>query len=288
MKRVLITGKNSYIGDSVKKWLEKCSQDYIVDVVDMIGNDWKKEDFSKYDCVYHVAGIAHRKDAPEELYEKVNYKLALEVAERVKESNVSQFILMSSGAVYAQNDRKHREIRVNEKSNMNPSTMYGLSKKKADLEIEKILSGSSTKFVILRPPMVYGPNAKGNYNSLSKLAKITIVFPNIRNARSMIYIDNLCEFVRLIINEESEGVYLPQNKEYVNTTKLVNEIARCNGRKITTTRFFNLGIYLMGKLMNPINKVFGTYVYETEEYFSGRYQLVDFEESIRLTEEGLL
>ena len=61
MKRILITGADSYIGTSVEKWLKRSefSGMYQVDTVDMRGEGWKQKDFSGYDTVFHVAGIAH-------------------------------------------------------------------------------------------------------------------------------------------------------------------------------------------------------------------------------------
>ena len=70
-----------------------------INELDMLGENWKKFDFSGYDSVYHVAGIAHRNDAPDELYEKVNHILAVEVAKKASDAGVKQFVFMSSGAV---------------------------------------------------------------------------------------------------------------------------------------------------------------------------------------------
>ena len=60
MKRILITGAGSYIGTSFEKYMAQFGNEYVVDTVDMIGDSWKSKDFSGYDCVFHVAGIAHR------------------------------------------------------------------------------------------------------------------------------------------------------------------------------------------------------------------------------------
>lgn len=86
MKRVLITGKDSYIGNSLEKWLEKYPDNYKVDTVDMKDGSWKKKDFSEYDVVFHVAGIAHVSADPnlEALYYRVNRDLAIDTAEKCK------------------------------------------------------------------------------------------------------------------------------------------------------------------------------------------------------------
>lgn len=287
MKKILITGKNSYIGNSLKKWLEKWPALYTVSVVDMLNNDWNQCDFSEYDCVYHVAGIAHKKNVSDEMYDKVNHILAVDVARKAIESGVSQFILMSSGAVYSQNDKKHKEIKVDESSELNPSTSYGISKMKAEKDILVLSKLSKTKIAILRPPMVYGYGAKGNYNSLVKIATKLSFFPKIENTRSMIYIDNLCEFIRLVIDNECDGVYLPQNGEYVCTYKMVKLISEIHGKQMFLTKIMNLGIHILGILSDKVNKAFGSYIYlkrNGKDYFDGSYQIVDFETSIKRSE----
>src|SRR5699024_5691053 len=120
---------------------------------------------------------------------------------------------------------------ITKDTSCNPKTAYGKSK----LEAENLLlelQDEKFNISIVRPPMVYGPNTVGNYVSLSKLAKITPVFPNIDNQRSMIYIDNLSEFIRLLIKNSQKGILFPQNEEYVSTIDLVKEISSNHGKKI--------------------------------------------------------
>lgn len=283
MKRVLITGKESYIGTKVRDWLESYPDKYVVEELDMIGAAWKDFDFTGFDSVYHVAGIAHRKDVPDSLYEQVNHQLAVEVAEKAEKAGVRQFIFMSSGAVYSQNDRNHKVLIVDEDTLFEPSTAYGMSKMKAEQDINR--KGFKMQVSILRPPMVYGPGAKGNYNFLKKIALKSPFFPKIDNVRSMIYIDNLCEFVRLLIDSGEGGVFLPQNKEYVNTSEMVKEIAVSHKKRILLVPGFGWCISIMGHLLDPVNKAFGSYYYRNKkQYFNGKYQIVSLKESIRLTE----
>ena len=284
MKKVLITGKGSYIGGKVEEWLKKYPDQFEVDVLDMIGESWKKYDFHGYDSIYHVAGIAHRKDVPDELYESVNHILAVEVARKAEEAGVKQFIFMSSGAVYTQNDKKHKSVIVGMDSKLEPSTSYGKSKLKAEKDLLDL--NTKMKIVIIRPPMVYGPGAKGNYNTLSKFARITPIVPRINNHRSMIYIDNLAEFVKLLILNESEGIFIPQNREYINTCDLIDRIACVHDRKILFIDGFGWFVNLLGVLNDGVNKASGSYIYMHPEieYFNGEYQIIDFEESVYRTE----
>jgi len=289
MKKVLITGAGSYIGTSIEKWLCRKPEDYEVTVLDMVKESWRQFDFTGYDTVCHVAGIAHRKDASAGLYEKVNHILAVETAKKARGAGVKQFIFMSSGAVYGQSDRHHREIVVDEDSKLMPSTPYGTSKMKAEKGLMELASLGGMKLAILRPPMVYGPGAKGNFNALSKLARKTPVFPKIKNQRSMIYIDNLCEFIKLVIDSETEGVFLPQNKEYVNSSDMVEIIAKAYGRRVVLTPVFNWMVFLLSRKLDMVNKVFGTYIYKPQKaYFNNKYCICDFPESIDRTEKRVL
>ena len=282
MKRVLITGANSYIGTSVEKWLSNIKDKYQVDTVDTINDAWENADFSKYDTVFHVAGIAHVSSDPKlkDLYYKVNRDLTIEIADHAKKSGVEQFIFMSSIIVYG-NSGKIGEKRVITKDTVpEPADFYGDSKLQAEQGLEK-LRDNTFKIVILRPPMIYGANSKGNFPKLVKLAKKMPVFPNIENERSMLYIDNLCEFVRLVIDNEESGLYFPQNSEYVNTSKLVKAVATNFNRKMFLTRMFNPLILLFGNRTNVINKVFGNLVYEKSlSEYTVSYNVVTFEESL--------
>ena len=284
MKKILITGKNSYIGNSFVNYVqeEKRFEPTCISLRDNV--DLKV--LEGYDVVLHVAGIVHRPDATTEMYEKVNHELAVDVATYAKNVGVKQFILMSSGAVYTQNDRKHKMISVNENSPMSPSTGYGISKMNAENDIKSIVKGSEMKLSILRPAMVYGKNAKGNYPRLSKLVQKCPVFPDVENNRSILYIDNLCELIKLIILEETEGSFLPQNKEYISTKRLIQEIAKVHNKKVLFTKCMNPLFNVASAYIDSLNKLFGTYCYERPngDYFEGRYQVVGFEESIRLSE----
>jgi len=285
MKRVLITGKNSYIGTSLENWLMREPDKYKVDTVDMKDGSWKEKDFSSYDVVFHVAGIAHVSSDPnmEDLYYKVNRDLTIETAEKAKAEGVKQFIFMSSIIVYGDSSSSKRVIDSNIVPT--PSNFYGNSKLQAEEGI-KHLETDDFKIVVLRPPMIYGKGSKGNYPRLANMAKKIPVFPDIDNERSMLHIDNLCEFIKVMIDYEESGLYFPQNKEYVKTSELVKTIAEVHGKKIMMTRVFNPVLRLMFGI-GIVNKVFGNLVYERSmsDYDKANYRIRTFEESIKLTEK---
>lgn len=294
MKNILITGSGSYIGTSLEKYLGKF-ENYKIDTLDMRNDNWKKYDFSSYDVVFHVAGIAHADTGKvtqekRDSYYNVNTRLTLETAQKAKSSGVGQFILMSSMIVYGESGGIGERRIITRETKPKPSSVYGNSKWLADKGVRKLADGSF-KVVVLRPPMIYGRDSKGNYPLLSKLAHWTPVFPEIKNERSMLYIENLCEFVKLMIDNEEKGVFFPQNREYVKTSDLVRLIAQTNNHKIYTTKIFNQGIFLMEKcskrLQKIINKVFGNMVYEKSmsEYRGINYRICNLEQSIERTEK---
>lgn len=256
MKKILITGANSYIGTSFEKWVKQWQKDYLVDTVDMIDGTWKEKSFSGYDVVFHVAGIAHIKETKEnaELYYKVNRDLVYEVAKKTKAEAVKQFIFLSSMSVYGM------ETGIISKDTVtSPKSNYGKSKLQAE-ELIYPLQDSTFSIVVLRPPMIYGKGCKGNYVRLEKFALKSPIFPDIKNKRSMIEIDKLCEFVKQIIDYESKGLFLPQNDEYVCTSDMVREIAEAHGKKIHMTKLFNPLLRVLK--VSTVNKVFGDLVYE--------------------------
>lgn len=286
MKSVLITGVNSYVGKCFEKWLGNYNDNYSVDLISLRRDTWKETDFTGYDVVLHVAGIAHVSSDPkmEDLYYKVNRDLTIEVAEKAKADGVKQFIFLSSIIVYGDSSSGKRVIGKN--TVPTPSNFYGNSKLQAEIGL-KALENDAFKVVILRPPMIYGKGSKGNYQKLAKLAQTLPVFPDVDNQRSMLHIDNLCEFIRLMIVNEESGLFFPQNSEYVKTSEMVYSIAKVHGKKIKLVKIFNPILAIIGLKVNLVNKIFGNLVYEQSiSRYKDYYQIREFHRSIELTELG--
>lgn len=288
-KRVLITGVNSYIGNSVEKYIsehypEECS----FDTIDMRDGAWREKSFADYDAVFHVAGIAHSDSGKisaekEALYRSVNTDLTVEVAKKVKADGVRQFIFMSSAIVYGDSSKVGAQKIITKESPLSPANCYGDSKVQAEKGIS-VLADENFKVCILRPPMIYGKNCKGNYNTLVKFAKKLKFFPYVKNQRSMLYIENLCEFVRLMIINEESGVFFPQNSEYTNTSEMVKMIAAVYGKKLHLIHGFGWAIRIMGLFTGLAKKAFGSLTYDMEiSKYKTNYIVADIEESIRRT-----
>ena len=282
MKRILITGAGSYVGESVRRYILSNSSDFQIDAVDTMNDAWKEADFSKYDVVYHVAGIAHVNADPkmEALYYKVNRDLTVEVARAAKAAGVKQFIFMSSQIVFHESQSLKSEV-LTADTKENPNGFYGDSKLQAEKGLHE-LECDAFKVCILRPPMIYGPNSKGNFPRLVKLAQKTPLFPAWHNKRSMLYIDNLAEFVKQAILLELSGTFYPQNRELADTVEIIRYFAKANGHKVWITSLLNPFVWLGSFILQPINKMFATYYYDPEmSKVDFDYQLVSFEESLK-------
>lgn len=286
-RKILITGKGSYVGTNFIKWLEQWPDQYEVVELSVRGTEWKRHDFSIYDVVLHVAGIAHVSTDPsmEHQYYKVNRDLAIEVAEKAKEEHIKQFIFTSSIIVYGGSSHINKKRVIDRSTIPQPSNFYGNSKLQAEEGIN-LLESDDFKVVIIRPPMIYGKGSKGNYPKLASFARKFPVFPDIDNERSMLHIDNLCEFIRLMINNNEHGLYFPQNKEYVSTSHMVKLISEIQGKRIYFVRIFNPLIRCMSKYIMTVNKVFGSMIYERDmSQYKNNYIIRDLKDSIRVTEQ---
>lgn len=260
MKRILITGAGSYIGRSFESHLGAFPEAYQVETLDMMGEGWKEADFSGFDAVFHVAGIAHIQETAENaaLYYQVNRDLAIATAQKAKDAGVGQFVFLSSMSVYGR-----EEGCITRSTVPQPKSNYGKSKLQAEEGLEK-LRGETFRIAVLRPPMVYGEGCKGNYQSLVKFAKIMPFFPNYRNQRSMLHIDGLCNAVREIIDSCADGLFLPQDPEYVCTCKMVQSIAKSMGKNMPLLGMLNPAVSLVKRCTNMGRKAFGDLYYEKE------------------------
>lgn len=280
MKNVLVTGSNSYIGTSFSKWISNKNKQVECTEISVRGENWKNKDFSIFTSILHVAGIAHvnSKAFNDKDYYLINTNLTIEVAKKAKRDGVPHFIFMSSIIVF--NDSSSQDGRIGPDTIPNTNNPYGNSKLMAEQGI-KNLEDETFKVSIIRPPMIYGTGSKGNYPRLARIARISPVFPDYPNKRSMLYIENLCQIIYEIVQKEVSGVFHPQNKEYVNTTVLVQEIAKVHRNRLMTTKLFNPLIKLFIKT-KIVSKVFGNLYYEGFE--SCGNMDVDFISSVKRTE----
>lgn len=229
MPKILITGKNSFIGRSIIKY--SCF-DEIRDVC-LIENHPSIIDFTTTDVVIHVAAIVHQtKKIPKEMYQKVNTFLPIEVAKYAKKSGVNHFIFISTTKVYGDHSDNH-STPFNEEAKCNPSDMYALSKLEAEIGLKELETPEFT-ITIIRTPLVYGKGVKANMKNIINLVRIFPILPlkNIKNKRSFTYIENLVGYIDKIIEKKVSGVLIAMDKEWLSTDQLVKIIAECLEKKV--------------------------------------------------------
>jgi UDP-glucose 4-epimerase len=257
--RILVTGKNSYIGTSFNNWVKEHEPTFEIDQVSLRNINLSEISFQGYDVIFHVAGIAHitssKKLIPE--YFRINRDLAIEVAKKAKEEGVKQFIFTSTMAIYG-DDLPIGVIKPINVDQPNPINAYGQSKLEADLTIQK-LNNEEFRTVVLRIPMVYGKNSKGNFAKLYNFSKRFFIYPVIENQRSVLNVNNLSRLVSYFIKNNLSGIYFPQDDQYLETLKLI-KIIRAN--KVTVKiKLVNNIVKFFSKKLFFLNKIFGNKFY---------------------------
>ena len=288
-KRVLVTGVNSYIGNAFRSYMEQYPEEAAVEGISVRNDVWKTLDFSGYDCIFDVAGIAHAdtghvSEEVKKRYYAVNCDLTVALAQKAKEEGVRQFIFMSSAIVYGDSAPIGFQRMITRDTPPAPADFYGDSKLQAEKGILPLVD-DHFKIAVLRPPMIYGKGSKGNYPVLSKMAQKLPAFPKVENCRSMLYIGNLVEFVRLVIKNEENGFFFPQNGQYSNTSQLVQMIAEAHGKHIILVGGCTVPLRLLSQATGLVNKAFGSLAYDMSmSEYKENYRRFSLEESIRLTE----
>ncbi len=296
MKRVLITGANSYIGTSFENYAGlNYKDDLCIDSVDMLDGSWREKSFENIDIVFHVAGIAHAdvgkvSEADIRKYYAVNTDLAIETARKAKTDGVKQFVFMSSAIIYGDSAPYGKKKVITKNTEPRPANFYGDSKWQADKGVRELANGTFT-VTVLRPPMIYGKGSKGNYPLLSKMAKELPLFPNVKNERSMLYIENLCEFLCQVMIRGEGGIFWPQNAEYTATSQMVKMISEAAGHKIGVSKIWApavaIAAHIPGKIGALTNKAFGNLAYDLSmSEYDFKYQMIDLRTSIVRTERN--
>lgn len=281
--RVLVTGRHSYIGTAFRHYMAARQQTsgWETEYIEVRDDRWKSADFARYDVILHTAAIVHRSRENEELYRRINYELTLQLAGKARDEGVAQFVFLSTMAVYGS---RHAVITAD--TEPEPEGAYGSYKRMAEQALLQ-MAGPDFKIAIVRPPLVYGRGCRGNFPRLVRLAGWCVLFPSLENKRSMIYIDNLCEYLYLIMERRYGGIGHPRDEQPVSTAQLVREIRLVRGRKMLLVSVCNGLLQRLSKRNALIGKLFGDCRYELEDGSIGgipikneEYQLVKWPEGV--------
>ena len=282
MKKVLLIGVGGYVGGRFKEYMKRYP-DYEISEVSSMNREWDKISFKGFDAVYNVSGLAHAnaRQGTEEQYYAVNGQLPIDVATKAKKEGVPIFIQMSSMIVYGNMSPLGKQKTITKETIPTSPTIYGKSKMIAENGLHN-LEDIKFQVAIIRPPLIYSENARDNFPKLVFFAKTMPLFPDLKNQQSMLYVDNLCELVHLIIDNNQGGTYYPQQEAYIETSKIVGDIAKAVGNHMWQTNIFNPFLRLFSKNIVIIQKAFGSITYDMNisNHFEGKYRVVSYEESI--------
>ena len=216
MKKVMLIGIGGYIGGKFTEYINKNYPGWQIDAVDSMNRKWVEADFHGYDAVYNVSGLAHAnaRQGSEEQYYAVNGQLPIDVATKTKNEGVPMFVQMSSQIVYGDMSGLGEEKIITAETIPSEPTIYGKSKMMAERGLQKLVD-DTFQVAIIRPPLIYSEFARDNFPRLVNFAKKMPVFPKLENRQSMVYVDNLCELICLIIENNKGGIYYPQQECYI-------------------------------------------------------------------------
>lgn len=276
--KMLVTGANGFIGKNLCKQLVEKEIKFNATVREKItGNNLKNyfindvngetqwsDALKDVDVVIHLAGLAHVTQRPNENYKNyksVNVDGTKNLALQASAYGVKRFVYVSSIGV----NGNFSEEPVNEKIQPNPQEHYALSKKEAEDELRKIASKTTLEVVIIRPPLVYGHGVKANFKKLMAISqlKVPLPFGAINNKRSLIFVDNLINFILLCTKhpKAANETFLISDDNDVSTTILIKTIAEAMRNNVLLlpipSEIVKIFLYLLGKRV-LYRKVFGS------------------------------
>lgn len=268
MQRVLVTGANGFIGKVLCQALAANSYKVSglvrtvrepVPGVEYVETDLEHSDSldavcQDFDCIVHLAGRAHvlreHDQNPLEAFRRANYEVTLRLAQQAVKSGVRRFIFISSIGV---NGAETFAKPFDEFSSPKPHADYALSKLEAEQGLRNLVAGTGTELVIIRPPLVYGFDAPGNFGRLLKLVATRLPLPlsGVNNRRSIISLDNLVSFITQCIEHPAaaDQLFLISDGKDISTTEMVQALALGMNKKPLMLSVPNVLLKLAAKLL---------------------------------------
>jgi nucleoside-diphosphate-sugar epimerase len=262
--RVLLTGATGFIGNNLESTnsdLFRCvirsGEKYSFSNCYLINGLTKKTNWDDafVDCntVIHLAGLAHSHSYSEDDYRTVNVDGTLHLASQAAKADVKRFVFVSSIGV---NGTKTNQFSFSNTSDVNPHNAYAQSKYDAEVGLKKIAEETGLEVVIVRPTLVYGPNAPGNFGSLTKLVQKFpfLPFGLSDNKRDFIAVQNLADLLLTCANHPNAAghTFLASDGETVSIKVFTNAIAKGLNKTLiqlpVPISLMRLGARLVGKL----------------------------------------
>lgn len=254
--KIFVTGASGFVGSALLATMDSAAAevDVKVGLRDISGSDLNYEtvkldlakkiciDLKNIDVLVHLAGVAHNRSAPTASYDLINHKATLLLAKTASDQGVKRFIFLSSigvnGKVSSITDPFTRH------SIPAPHNDYAQSKYDAELGLIELAKSSPMEIVIIRPPLIYGNDAPGNFSKLVKLVRFCIPFPlsALDNKRSFIGITNLCNFICKVVDLKLVGlaqceIFLVSDAEVISTAQLISAIGLSRRKRVLSIPF---------------------------------------------------
>lgn len=194
--------------------------------------DWSGA-FESIDSIIHLVGLAHSHSFSAVDYQSVNVEGTLHLAREAAKAGVKRFVFVSSIGV---NGTSTTDVPFSHVSKENPHNAYAQSKYDAEMGLKKIADDTGMELVIVRPTLVYGPNAPGNFGALTRLInKVPFLpFGLVHNKRDFISVQNLADLLVTCAKHPNAGghIFLASENETVSIKVFTNSIAKGLNKKI--------------------------------------------------------
>jgi nucleoside-diphosphate-sugar epimerase len=246
-KKLVITGAGGFIGKTLVPFLEKCSYTISawhrkdgsysispnIEITERTRKDWQRR-LTGSDAVIHLAGLAHQlndRGTAEQQYALINTDATAQLAHAALAAGVKRFIFISTAKVFGEGG----DTIYSTQSPAQPMDAYARSKWHAEQQLQAITTNSTMELVVIRPPLVYGANAKANFAQLQKLSILPFPLPfaSLRNRRDMIALDNLVDLIELCIHHPAAagGTWLCADAQPYSLAEIIAAMRLANGRR---------------------------------------------------------
>ena len=229
--KLLITGASGFVGQFLQNSLAEQHTLITIkrgDAEKLSQSVHQHFAYQHADALIHLAGRAHiMHDTAENIYQAyadVNIDYTLKIAALAKQLNVKRFVFVSSIKV----NGELSDIPFTELDIPKPEDAYGKTKLAAEIALKNFCDLHEMQLVIIRPPLIYGAGVKANFKSLIQLCEkfLPLPFGAIHNKRSMVYVENLIDFIALCIThpKAANETFLISDDEDISTTTLIRTI----------------------------------------------------------------
>ncbi len=262
----MVTGSSGFIGSNLVNTLRSNAMDVRAiarenrpdtESIKSYGpeTDWSQQ-LKGVDCIVHLAARVHvmRETAsdPMEAFRQANFHSTLNLARQAALSGTRRFIFVST--IKVNGERTAEGLPFTAASPPNPLDPYAISKFEAEQELFALGASTGMEVTVVRPPLVYGPGVGGNFRLLMKWAKIGFpsVFAKFKNKRSMIFVENLTDLLRVAIHHPNAAnrAFVASDNETLSTHDILNQLITAYGKKPISVPLPIATIRFAGKILN--------------------------------------